>query len=150
MNVRAQSAASAIAAKPPFRAEHIGSLLRPAKLLRERARFAKGGINAAELAAAEDDAIAEAIRLQEGLGFKFVTDGEFRRRSYHSFFYGALGHAVGADGQSGRLRLSAAACNGPIRSIRPMPLSSKPNRIAGRRSRFQGPARCTSAAVMSR
>ena len=62
MNVRAQSAASAIAGKPPFRAEHIGSLLRPAKLLRERARFAKGGINAAELAAAEDDAIAEASR----------------------------------------------------------------------------------------
>lgn len=160
MNVRAQSAASAIAAKPPFRAEHIGSLLRPAKLLRERARFAKGEINAAELAAAEDDAIAEAIRLQERLGFKFVTDGEFRRRSYHSFFYGALGQlridtiggadAVGADGQSGRLRLSAAACNGSIRSIRPMPLSSKPNRIAGRRSRFQGPARCTSAAVMPR
>ena len=85
MNVRAQSAASAIAAKPPFRAEHIGSLLRPAKLLRERARFAKGEINATELAAAEDDAIAEAIRLQEGLGFKFVTDGEFRRRSYHFF-----------------------------------------------------------------
>ena len=112
MNVRAQSAASAIAGKPPFRAEHIGSLLRPAKLLRERARFAKGEINAAELAAAEDDAIAEAIRLQEGLGFKFVTDGEFRRRSYHSFFYGALGQlridtiggadAVGANGQDGR------------------------------------------------
>ena len=112
MNVRAQSAASAIAGKPPFRAEHIGSLLRPAKLLRERARFAKGEINAAELAAAEDDAIAEAIRLQERSGFKFVTDGEFRRRSYHSFFYGALGQlridtiggadAVGANGQDGR------------------------------------------------
>jgi 5-methyltetrahydropteroyltriglutamate--homocysteine methyltransferase len=125
VNVRARSTANAIAAKPPFRAEHMGSLLRPAKLLRERARFAKGEINAAELAAAEDDTIAEAIRLQERSGFKFVTDGEFRRRSYHSFFYGALGHAVGADGQSGRLRLSAAACNGPIRSIRPMPLFLK-------------------------
>jgi len=75
VNVRTQLAAGAIAAQPPFRAEHIGSLLRPAKLLRERARFAKGEINATELAAAEDDAIADAIRLQERLGFKFVTDG---------------------------------------------------------------------------
>ena len=111
MNVSTQSAA-AVLAKPPFRAEHIGSLLRPAKLLRERARFANGEIDAAELAAAEDDAIRDAIRLQERIGFKFVTDGEFRRRSYHSFFYGALGQlridtiggadAVGADGQGGR------------------------------------------------
>lgn len=61
MNVHAQSAS--VRSKPPFRAEHIGSLLRPAKLLRERARFAKGEINAAELAAAEDDAITDAIRL---------------------------------------------------------------------------------------
>ena len=108
MNVRA----TVIVSKPPFRAEHIGSLLRPARLLRERARFANGEINAAELTAAEDDAITDAIRLQERLGFKFVTDGEFRRRSYHSFFYGALGQlridtiggadAVGANAQGGR------------------------------------------------
>ena len=113
MNVSAKSVATnAVAAQPPFRAEHIGSLLRPARLLRERARFAKGEINAAELAAAEDDAITEAIGLQERLGFKFVTDGEFRRRSYHSFFCGELGQlridtiggadAVGADGHGGR------------------------------------------------
>jgi 5-methyltetrahydropteroyltriglutamate--homocysteine methyltransferase len=112
VNLRTQSAGSVAATRPPFRAEHIGSLLRPAKLLRERARVAKGEINAAELAAAEDDAIIDAIRLQERLGFKFVTDGEFRRRSYHSFFYGALGQlridtiggadAVGADEQGGR------------------------------------------------
>jgi len=90
VNVRARPAASV--SKPPFRAEHIGSLLRPPSLLRERARFAAGAIDAAELAGAEDDAITDAIRLQERLGFKFVTDGKFRRRSYHSFFYGALGH----------------------------------------------------------
>jgi 5-methyltetrahydropteroyltriglutamate--homocysteine methyltransferase len=112
VNVGTQPVSTTVAAQPPFRAEHIGSLLRPAKLLRERARFAKGEIDAIELAAAEDDAIADAIRLQERLGFKFVTDGEFRRRSYHSFFYGALGQlridtiggadAVGAEGQSGR------------------------------------------------
>jgi methionine synthase II (cobalamin-independent) len=112
VNIRTQSMAVGVAAFPPFRAEHIGSLLRPAELLRQRGRFAKGEIDAAELVAAADDAIIDAIRLQEGLGFKFVTDGEFRRRSYHSFFYGALGQlridtiggadAVGAAGQDGR------------------------------------------------
>jgi 5-methyltetrahydropteroyltriglutamate--homocysteine methyltransferase len=112
VNVRTQSASSVVAAKPPFRAEHIGSLLRPAELLRQRARFAAGEISAAELGRAEDEAIAEAVRMQEQIGFKFVTDGEFRRRSYHSFFYGALGQlridtiggaeAVGADGEGGR------------------------------------------------
>ena len=77
--------------KPPFRAEHIGSLLRPAALLEQRARFARGEISQSDLAAAENAAISEAVVLQERLGFRFVTDGEFRRRSYHSFFYQQLG-----------------------------------------------------------
>ena len=77
--------------KPPFRAEHIGSLLRPAALLEQRARFARGESSKNDLAAAENAAISEAIVLQERLGFRFVTDGEFRRRSYHSFFYQQLG-----------------------------------------------------------
>ena len=131
MNVR--TTPIAVTAKPPFRAEHIGSLLRPSDLLRQRARFAIGEINAAELAAAEDEAIVGAIRMQEQIGFKFVTDGEFRRRSYHSYFYGALGQlridtiggaeAVGADGMADATRnrspLSAVACNGRIRSMSP-------------------------------
>jgi len=116
--------------KPPFRAEHIGSLLRPPSLLRERARFAAGEIDAAELAAAEDEAITDAIRLQERLGFKFVTDGEFRRRSYHSFFYGALGQlridtiggadAVGADGQGGRGAQPVATIGSRVRWSHPI------------------------------
>lgn len=92
MNVRAAVAAAKPVSKPPFRAEHIGSLLRPAELLRARARFGRGEIGQAELTQAEDAAIHDAIRLQEQLGFKFVTDGEFRRRSYHSFFYAELGN----------------------------------------------------------
>jgi len=80
-----------LSAVPPFRAEHIGSLLRPPELLRERARFARREIDQATLTAAEDAAIRGAITLQQRVGFKFVTDGEFRRRSYHSFFYGELG-----------------------------------------------------------
>jgi 5-methyltetrahydropteroyltriglutamate--homocysteine methyltransferase len=89
MNVHAGITSST--AKPPFRAEHIGSLLRPDELLRQRARFTRGEIGQAELTEAENNAIREAIRLQEQLGFRFVTDGEFRRRSYHSFFYRQLG-----------------------------------------------------------
>ncbi len=77
--------------KPPFRAEHIGSLLRPKALLDQRARFARGEIDRAALVAAEDEAIRGALKLQERVGLKLATDGEFRRRSYHSFFYRQLG-----------------------------------------------------------
>ena len=76
---------------PPFRAEHIGSLLRPKGLLAQRDRFARGEIGREALAAAEDAAIEEALALQERVGLKLATDGEFRRRSYHSFFYRQLG-----------------------------------------------------------
>src|SRR5882757_3833066 len=77
--------------KPPFRAEHIGSLLRPKALLDQRAKFTRGEIDQAALTAAEDQAIKDALALQERVGLKFATDGEFRRRSYHSFFYRQLG-----------------------------------------------------------
>src|SRR5262249_30704605 len=76
---------------PPFRAEHVGSLLRPLSLLETRRRFARGEIDQAALTAAEDAAIADAVVLQEGVGLKLATDGEFRRASYHSYFYGQLG-----------------------------------------------------------
>src|SRR5215831_12508551 len=76
---------------PPFRAEHIGSLLRPKSLLDQRGRFARGEISREALAAAEDAAIKDVLALQERVGLKFATDGEFRRRSYHSYFYRQLG-----------------------------------------------------------
>ena len=77
--------------KPPFRAEHIGSLLRPTALLEQRTRFARGEISQTDLIATEDAAISDALALQERIGLRFATDGEFRRRSYHSFFYQQLG-----------------------------------------------------------
>ena len=76
---------------PPFRAEHIGSLLRPAALLELRKGFAAGRVDAAALRAGEDMAIREAVALQERVGLKLATDGEFRRRSYHSYFFAQLG-----------------------------------------------------------
>jgi 5-methyltetrahydropteroyltriglutamate--homocysteine methyltransferase len=76
---------------PPFHAEHIGSLLRPTELLDQRAKFARGEIDRTELTKAENEAIKDVIELQERVGLKLATDGEFRRRSYHSFFYRQLG-----------------------------------------------------------
>jgi 5-methyltetrahydropteroyltriglutamate--homocysteine methyltransferase len=77
--------------RPPYQAEHIGSLLRPKALLDQRAKFARGEIGREALTEAEDQAIKQALALQERLGLKLATDGEFRRRSYHSFFYSQLG-----------------------------------------------------------
>ena len=71
---------------PPFRAEHIGSFLRPAALLQARAEHAAGRLSDTELRAAEDRAIADFVALQERLGFRVVTDGEFRRSTYTSNF----------------------------------------------------------------
>jgi len=71
---------------PPFRADHVGSLLRPARLIAARERHAKGEIAAEELRAVEDDAIREVVKLQEEIGLQGVTDGEFRRTSWSSDF----------------------------------------------------------------
>jgi methionine synthase II (cobalamin-independent) len=76
---------------PPFRADHVGSLLRPQRLLNAREQLASGRIDADELHAVEDDAIREVVRLQEEIGLKAVTDGEFRRGSWHMDFIYELG-----------------------------------------------------------
>ncbi len=65
--------------KPPFRADHVGSLLRPRELLRARADRDANKLTAAELKSIEDAAIGDIIRMQEDVGLKSVTDGEFRR-----------------------------------------------------------------------
>jgi methionine synthase II (cobalamin-independent) len=83
--------------KPPFRADHVGSLLRPAELLRAREQAAAGAITKAELRDVEDAAIAEAVRLQQEIGLRGVTDGEFRRSSWHMDFIYALDGISTAD-----------------------------------------------------
>jgi len=72
--------------RPPFRADHVGSLLRPPALLAARDAAAKGEISKAELRAAEDAAIRDVVAFQEGLGLQSVTDGEFRRTFFHIDF----------------------------------------------------------------
>jgi len=71
---------------PPFRADHVGSFLRPAALLDARERFRKGEIQKADLRRAEDDAIRDVVRYQEDLGLNGITDGEFRRTYFHIDF----------------------------------------------------------------
>ena len=71
---------------PPFRADHVGSLLRPPELLAARERLRQGSISAADLAAVEDAAIRQVVARQEEIGLRSVTDGEFRRGLWHVDF----------------------------------------------------------------
>jgi 5-methyltetrahydropteroyltriglutamate--homocysteine methyltransferase len=76
---------------PPFRADHVGSLLRPRKLLDARARHAAGAIDDVELRGIEDEAIRDVVRMQADVGLRTATDGEFRRASWHMDFIYAIG-----------------------------------------------------------
>jgi methionine synthase II (cobalamin-independent) len=71
---------------PPFRADHVGSLLRPPELLQARADAAAGKIDADELRTIEDEAIRRIVAKQEEIGLQSATDGEFRRASWHMDF----------------------------------------------------------------
>ena len=75
---------------PPFRADHVGSLLRPAALKEARAKHAKGEITDAALKAVEDREIEAVIKKQEDVGLELATDGEFRRSWWHFDFYRGL------------------------------------------------------------
>ena len=76
---------------PPFRADHVGSLLRPEKLLRARDELAAGQISAEQLRVIEDDAIRDVVQMQRDVGLQSATDGEFRRASWHMDFIYQLG-----------------------------------------------------------
>jgi 5-methyltetrahydropteroyltriglutamate--homocysteine methyltransferase len=105
--------------RPPFRADHVGSLLRPPELLRAREEFQQGSLSAEGLRDAEDRAIRAAVAMQEEVGLRSVTDGEFRRSSWLEDFIFALGGIVpagdlraarqAAAGTPGRIDLSATA-----------------------------------------
>jgi 5-methyltetrahydropteroyltriglutamate--homocysteine methyltransferase len=76
--------------RPPFRADHVGSLLRPAAIHEARARRAKGEIDAAALKAVEDREIERVIQREEAVGLQSITDGEFRRSWWHLDFLWGL------------------------------------------------------------
>ena len=102
---------------PPFRADHVGSLLRPPELLRAREQFAAGRIQADELRAIEDEAIRSVVQMQREVGLRTATDGEFRRSSWHMDFIYQLGGIEKAPGdmhvqfrnQNGVLEFTPAA-----------------------------------------
>jgi len=86
--------------RPPFRADHVGSLLRPPALLRAREDHAAGRIDDAELRAHEDEAIREAVRMQRDVGLRDATDGELRRSSWHMDFIYELGGVTKVEGEN--------------------------------------------------
>jgi 5-methyltetrahydropteroyltriglutamate--homocysteine methyltransferase len=75
---------------PPFRADHVGSLLRPQRLLDARKQREEGVIGADALGKIEDECILEAVKMQEDLGLRGITDGEFRRTNWSSDFLTAI------------------------------------------------------------
>src|SRR3989454_12495988 len=79
--------------RPPFRADHVGSLLRPAALKKARAE------KSPQLGKIEDDCIREAVRMQEAAGLQAVTDGEFRRAFWHVDFLTGFEGIVATQGQ---------------------------------------------------
>ena len=110
---------------PPFRADHVGSLLRTAPLKEARAKHAKGEISADALKAVEDREIAAIIRKQEDVGLKAVTDGEFRRAFWN---YDFLGRLDGVEAYLGERKIKFEGAN-----PKPMML-----RVIGKLGTFSG------------
>ncbi len=96
---------------PPFRADHVGSLLRPQRLLRAREEHVSGVLSAEDLRAVEDDAIRDAVRMQRDVGLQSATDGEFRRGSWHMDFIYQLG---GIETVEGDIRVKFRNAEGEI------------------------------------
>jgi 5-methyltetrahydropteroyltriglutamate--homocysteine methyltransferase len=111
--------------KPPFRADHVGSLLRTAPLKEARAKRERGEIDAAALKAVEDREIAKIIRKQEEIGLKAVTDGEFRRAFWNYDFLGAL---EGAEAYLGERKIK-------FQGVNPKPMMM---RVTGKLGGFSG------------
>jgi methionine synthase II (cobalamin-independent) len=95
----AESHGSLLLMKPPFRADHVGSLLRPPELKEARERRKLGKISSDELKAAEDRHIRKAVAMQEAAGLQSVTDGEFRRAFWHTDFLTGFDGIVATQGQ---------------------------------------------------
>jgi 5-methyltetrahydropteroyltriglutamate--homocysteine methyltransferase len=120
-----------VRAVPPFRADHVGSFLRPPALLAARERSRKGEISRHELREAEDAAIRDIVRFQEDVGLSGVTDGEFRRTYFHIDFLEQFagvetkgGIAVSFHTAQGTVDFAPPVMKvtGPVRHVRPIQL----------------------------
>jgi 5-methyltetrahydropteroyltriglutamate--homocysteine methyltransferase len=116
---------------PPFRADHVGSFLRPAALMEARAERDEGRLPPDELRAIEDEHISEVVRRQESVGLSGITDGEFRRLYFHVDFLEKLdGVSVTygdffatfhkADGTEVGFRPPTMHVDGPVRHAQPI------------------------------
>ena len=123
------SAAQSTPVRPPYRADHVGSFLRPKALLDARAKFAEKAIDAQALRRVEDDAIREIVRFQEDLGLQGITDGEFRRTYFHIDFLTQLqgvttqgGIAVSFHSNAGNVDFSPPVMKvtEPVRHVKPI------------------------------
>jgi 5-methyltetrahydropteroyltriglutamate--homocysteine methyltransferase len=102
--------------KPPFRADHVGSFLRPPHLLQAREQHRQGRLDDAALRAVEDDCIREVVRAQERVGLQGVTDGEFRRTYFHVDF---LERLAGVEVRQGSFTAAFRRDDGSQETFRP-------------------------------
>jgi 5-methyltetrahydropteroyltriglutamate--homocysteine methyltransferase len=116
-------------AAPPFRADHVGSFLRPQALLDARERYRAGGISASDLRIVEDDAIRGIVKFQEDLGLRGITDGEFRRTYFHTDFLTQLAGVETKGGMEVRFHSAAGTVDvappvmqvtGKVRHVKPI------------------------------
>lgn len=113
----ATPAAKTPLSRPPFRADQVGSLLRPAALAELRNRFRDGQVDAATLRAAEDAAIHDAVRRQQACGLQSITDGEFRRDWWHLDFLAQLDGVTLVDNGGQKFRIAGQSEQPPIASV---------------------------------
>ncbi|MGE0540167.1 MAG: 5-methyltetrahydropteroyltriglutamate--homocysteine S-methyltransferase [Dehalococcoidia bacterium] len=99
----------ALRTTPPFRADHVGSFLRPPELLAAREQFQHGAISREDLRAVEDEAIRGIVQFEEEAGLQGITDGEFRRTFFHTDFLEQLDGVEVRGGLAGRFHSAAGA-----------------------------------------
>ena len=125
-----RSETSMPSSRPPFRADHVGSLLRPQALCEARARWQAGEIDRSALAEVEDRAIRDVIALQESAGLQSVTDGEFRRTAWHLDFLTGFegidatgeGYAVSFKSADGQVASTSSMLRVTGKITRPKPI----------------------------
>jgi len=103
--------------RPPFRADQVGSLLRPDGLSDARARWKRGELSAAALRETEDRAVREAVRRQEAIGLRAVTDGEFRRDWWHLDFLGQFDGVTLTENGGQKFQIAGQSEQPPIASV---------------------------------
>ena len=115
---------------PPFRADHVGSLLRPAELHEARAKAKRGELGAEQLRALQDKHIREAVAKQESVGMQLVTDGEFRRDWWHiDFIHGFDGVELAAGDAYGDAKFKNTEEQPPFMTVKSRIRRTKPSML---------------------